>query len=95
MKPNNLHITDVKVFLLNNDNGNSKIKAFASIILNDAFRVTGMRIVEGAKGLFASFPRRKDTDGNFWDIAAPLNKELYQLIQDEVIHKYTVECATA
>jgi stage V sporulation protein G len=98
MKNNNLEITDVKIFMLKNEssnNGNGKTKAFASIVLNDAFRVTGIRIVEGEKGLFASLPRRKDNDGNFWQIVAPLNRELYQVIQDEIVHQYTVATATA
>lgn len=95
MKNNSIEITDVKVFLLKNHNGQSKIKAFASIVLNNVFRVSGLRVVQGDKGVFASLPRRKDKDGNFWDVAAPLNRELYQSIQDEVIHKFTVASATA
>ncbi len=101
MNSNSLQITDIKVFLLNNQNNNNdegkkgRTMAFASIVFNNAFRITGLRILQGAKGIFAAMPQRKDREGNFWDVAAPLNKDIYKLIQDEVLHKYTVLTAAA
>lgn len=90
-----IEITDVKIFLsARNRTGQEKTKAFASIVFNDCVRVTGIKVVEGERGLFVSLPRRKDQDGNFWQVVAPLNRETYQMIQDEVIHKYTVTVAT-
>ena len=100
MQNNNLNITSVKIFMPKenaggNGNGDSKVKAFASFVLNDGFRVSGVKIIDGEKGLFASLPKRRDADGNFWQVVAPLTREVYQYIQDELVHQYTVAQATA
>jgi len=91
---NTLEITNVKIFTLKNES-EKKIKARASIVFNDCFRVSNIKIIDGEKGLFVSLPKYIDDYGNHWQVAAPLNREMYQHIQDEVIHQYTVAKATA
>jgi len=88
-----LEVTNVKIFMLKNE-PDSKVKARASIVFNDCFRVSGIKVIEGEKGLFASLPKYRDDDGNFWQTAAPLNREMYQTIQDEIVHAYVVKRST-
>jgi stage V sporulation protein G len=79
-----VEITQVRVFPVNED----KLKAFASIIIDDCFVVSDIKIIQGASGLFISMPSKKRKNGMFRDIAHPLNSETRKLIEDQIIDKY-------
>ena len=81
-----MKITEVRVFPLSKKDSN--LKAFASITLEDAVCITGIRIVEGKMGLFVSMPQSKDNDGEYHDIAFPITKEAREEIQDAVLDAY-------
>ena len=79
-------ITNVKVKPLEKED--SKIKAVASITIDDEFVIHDIKVVEGTRGLFISMPCKKDLNGEFKDIAHPINTATRQYIQEKVIEKY-------
>ena len=81
-----MKITEVRVFPLSKKD--STLKAFASITLDDAVCITGIRIVEGKLGLFVSMPQSKDNEGEDHDVAFPITKEAREEIQDAVLDAY-------
>ena len=66
-----MEITEVRVFPVDDE----KLKAFVSIILDDCFVISDIKIIHGPKGLFVSMPSKKRKDGTFRDIAHPLNSD--------------------
>jgi stage V sporulation protein G len=79
-----MEITDVRVFPVNEE----KLKAFVSIILDDCFVISDIKIINGNTGLFLSMPSKKRKNGSFRDIAHPLNNETRKLIEEKVFEKY-------
>jgi stage V sporulation protein G len=79
-----MEITQVRVFPVNEE----KLKAFASIIFDDCFVVSDIKIIQGTQGLFISMPSKKRKNGMFRDIAHPLNSEMRRRIEEQVIEKY-------
>ena len=84
-----MKITDVRVRRVESD---SRLRAVASITIDDCFAVHELRIIEGKEGLFVAMPSRQSNDGTFRDIAHPINVETRKLIEDAVIAKYHEEC---
>ena len=66
----------------------SRMKGKASILLDDSFAVHDIRIIEGKDGLFIAMPSRKNADGEYHDIAHPINQETRQKIQDAIFKEY-------
>lgn len=69
-------------------NNNSKIKANASIKIDECFVVTGIKIIEGSNGLFMSMPSRKGADGSYKDVCFPVTKDARAAINDEILRAY-------
>lgn len=68
-----------------------KLKAFASIILNNCFVVKDLKVIEGNNGRFVAMPSRRGKDGIFHDIAHPLNQETRDTIEKTVLGAYERE----
>lgn len=64
------------------------VKGIASIILDDCFVVHDLRVVDGDRGYFVAMPSRKLPNGDFKDIAHPLNSETRELIQEAVLRAF-------
>lgn len=79
-----MEITDVRVFPVNEE----KLKAFVSIIIDDCFVVSDIKIISGTNGLFISMPSKKRKNGTFRDIAHPLNNETRRKIEERVLARY-------
>ncbi|MCL6582069.1 MAG: septation regulator SpoVG [bacterium] len=79
-----MEITDVNIYLVNGE----KLKAYATVIFDDAFVVRDMKIIHGNNGLFVAMPNKKTKDGTFRDVAHPLNKEMRKLIEESVLNHY-------
>ena len=79
-----MEVTQVRVFPVEEE----KLKAFVSIIIDDCFVVSDIKIIQGNNGLFISMPSKKRKNGTFRDIAHPLNSETRRRIEDRVIAKY-------
>jgi stage V sporulation protein G len=77
-------ITDVRVFPVDEE----KLKAFVSIIIDDCFVVSDIKIISGTSGLFISMPSKKRKNGTFRDIAHPLNSETRRMIEDRILACY-------
>ena len=84
-----IKVSDVRIHLVNRDE--NKMKAFASITINDCFVVHEIRIIEGENGLFAAMPSRKTPDGKFKDIAHPIKTEVRKYIEQLVLDAYSKE----
>ena len=82
-----MQITDVRVRIVD---GNAKMKAVASITLDEAFAIHDIKVIEGEKGLFIAMPSRKAADGEYRDIAHPINSETREKIQNIILEKYEI-----
>jgi len=80
-----MEITDVRVKKLNSDN---RLKAIAAITIDDCFVVHELRIIDGKDGLFVAMPSRKMPNGEFKDVAHPINQETRNRIESVVIEAY-------
>ncbi|HEY3120577.1 MAG TPA: septation regulator SpoVG [Vicinamibacteria bacterium] len=86
-----MEITDVKVIPVDDE----KLKAFVSIVFDQCFVVTDIKVIHGPKGLFVSMPSKKRKDGTFKDIAHPLNNQMRQYLEDKVLSVYKQQIAAA
>ena len=64
------------------------MKAVVSITIDDEFVVHDIKVIEGEKGLFIAMPSRKATDGEYRDIAHPINSSTRDRIQGIILDKY-------
>ena len=80
-----MNITDVRVRKMTKE---SKMKAVVSITIDDEFVIHDIKVVEGEKGLFIAMPSRKAADGEYRDIAHPINSETREKIQSIILENY-------
>ena len=83
-----MKITDVRVRKVE---GETRLKGVASITIDEAFAVHELRIIEGNEGLFVAMPSRKVPDGEFRDVAHPINLETREELEKQVLAKYEEE----
>jgi stage V sporulation protein G len=65
-----------------------RVRAYVSIVFDGCFMVNDLRIVEGKQGLFVSMPNRRRRNGDFKDIAHPLNQETRRWIEQRVLDEF-------
>lgn len=80
-----MNITDVRVRKVSKE---GKLKAVVSITMDDEFVVHDIKVIEGEKGLFIAMPSRKAADGEYRDIAHPINSQTRAGIQNIILEKY-------
>ncbi len=80
-----MQITDVRVRKVTKE---GKMKAVVSITIDDEFVVHDIKVIEGEKGLFIAMPSRRMTDGEYRDIAHPINSGTRDRIQNLILDKY-------
>ena len=80
-----MQITDIRVRMVSAD---SKMRAVVSVTFDDCFVVHDIKVIEGEKGLFIAMPSRKASDGEYRDIAHPINSETRNEIQDIILRKF-------
>lgn len=80
-----MNITDVRVRKIAKE---GKMKAVVSITIDEEFVVHDIKVIEGEKGLFIAMPSRKATDGEYRDIAHPINSGTRDMIQTLILGKY-------
>ena len=88
-----MNITDLRVRLISKSDG--KLKAVASITIDNAFVVHDIKIIEGNDGLFVAMPSRKTADGDYKDIAHPINTEVREALIKKVLAAYNEELSKA
>lgn len=80
-----MQITDVRVRKITKE---GKMKAIVSITLDDEFVVHDIKVIEGDKGLFIAMPSKKASDGEYRDIAHPINSSTRDSIQRTILYNY-------
>ncbi len=80
-----MEVTDVRLRRVNTD---GRMKAIASITFDNEFVVHDVRVIDGNNGLFVAMPSKRTPDGEFRDIAHPINSETRGKIQDAVLAEY-------
>ena len=80
-----MKITDVRIRRIAKE---GKMKAIVSITLDDEFVVHDIKVIEGEKGLFIAMPSRKTSNGEYRDIAHPINSQTREQIQEIILIEY-------
>ncbi len=80
-----MQITDVRVRKITAE---GKMKAVVSITLDDEFVVHDIKVIEGEKGLFIAMPSKKANDGEYRDIAHPINSDTRERVQKMILEAY-------
>ena len=80
-----MQITDVRVRKVAKE---GKLKAVVSITFDDEFVVHDIKVIEGEKGLFIAMPSKKAMDGEYRDIAHPINSGTRDRVQSTILEKY-------
>ena len=80
-----MQITDVRIRKVAKE---GKMKAVVSITIDNVFVVHDIKVIEGEKGLFIAMPSRKAADGEYRDIAHPINSDTRNMIQTLILEQY-------
>ena len=80
-----MQITDVRVRKIASQ---GKMKAIASITIDDVFVIHDIKVIESDNGLFIAMPSRKTPSGEFKDIAHPINTETREMLLKAILDKY-------
>ena len=78
---------DVRIYPLKKQEENST-KAFASVTVEDLIAIKGIRVVEGSKGHFVTMPQSRDNEGNYHDIAFPVNGDLRKAMNKAILDEF-------
>ena len=80
-----MQITDIRVRKITKE---GKMKAVVSVTFDEIFVVHDIKVIEGEKGLFIAMPSRRSGDGEYRDIAHPINSEMRDKLRKEILEKY-------
>lgn len=80
-----MKVTDVRVRKITKE---GKMKAVVSITLDEEFVIHDIKVIEGEKGLFIAMPSRRSGDGEYRDIAHPINSDTREKVQNIILEKY-------
>ena len=87
-----MQITDIRVRVVQKE---SKMKAVVSVTFDNCFVVHDIKVIEGEKGLFIAMPSKKTPDGEYRDIAHPINGDMRKLLMDAILDSYQKELENA
>jgi len=79
-----MEITQVKVFPVEEE----RLKAYVSIVLDDCFLVSDLKVIQGPNGVFVSMPSKRKKNGEFKDVAHPLNRETRERMERRILTEY-------
>lgn len=85
-----MQITDIRIRRVDKE---GKMKAVVSITIDEEFVVHDIKVIDGDKGLFIAMPSRKAADGEYRDIAHPINSDTRNKIQQMILDRYEQEAA--
>ncbi len=85
-----INITDVRVRIVK-QHEEGKLKAVASIIIDDCFAIHDIKIISGNDGVFIAMPSRKTSEGDFKDIAHPINTDTREALKEKILKAYEEE----
>lgn len=81
----NMEITDIRIKKVASE---GKMKAVASVTFDDAFAVHDVKVIEGPEKLFVAMPSRRTPDGEYRDIAHPINSDMRNMLESKVLAAY-------
>ena len=81
-----MKISDIRIRLVDKDD--SKLKAVASITIDDCFVIHDIKVIDGKEGYFISMPSKKTPDGEYKDIAHPINTETREALSARIIEAF-------
>ena len=84
-----MEITDVKVFPVNEE----RLKAYVTIVLDNAFLIRDLKVIQGPSGFFVAMPSKKRKDGTYKDLAHPINAETRSRMEAVILEAYHLEAA--
>ncbi|MBZ0270002.1 septation regulator SpoVG [bacterium] len=79
-----MELTDIRISIRDEE----KLKAFVTITFDECFVVRGVKIIHGNRGLFVAMPSRRRPDGTFQDIAHPIQSEMRDRLEEEILAAY-------
>lgn len=85
-----MEITDIRVFPVDED----KLKAFVTVVFDNCFVVSDIKVINGPNGLFISMPSKRRKNGTFKDVAHPLNSETRRMIEEKILARYEAALAS-
>lgn len=80
-----MEITDIRIRRMGTE---GKMKAVVSVTFDDALVIHDIKVIEGQDKMFIAMPSRKTPDGEFKDIAHPINAQMRDLLQTSIIEKF-------
>ena len=80
-----MKITDVRIRKVTKQ---GKMRAVVSVTFDNEFVVHDIKVIEGERGLFIAMPSKKSTDGEYRDIAHPINSDMRKTLQDTILEAY-------
>ena len=81
----NMEITDIRIQKVASE---GKMKAVASVTFDNAFAVHDVKVIEGPEKLFVAMPSRRTPDGEYRDIAHPINSDMRNMLESKVLAAY-------
>lgn len=81
----NMEITDIRIKKVASE---GKMKAVASVTFDNAFAVHDVKVIEGSEKLFVAMPSRRTPDGEYRDIAHPINSDMRNMLESKVLAAY-------
>ena len=81
----NMEITDIRI---KKGASEGKMKAVASVTFDNAFAVHDVKVIEGPEKLFVAMPSRRTPDGEYRDIAHPINSDMRNMLESKVLAAY-------
>ena len=81
----NMEITDIRIKKVASE---GKMKAVASVTFDNAFAVHDVKVIEGPEKLFVAMPSRRTPDGDYRDIAHPINSDMRNMLESKVLAAY-------
>ena len=88
-----ISISDVRVRIVKQHEDN-KLKAVASLIIDECFAIHDIKIISGNDGIFIAMPSRKTSEGDFKDIVHPINTETREMLKGIILKAYEEELKT-
>jgi stage V sporulation protein G len=80
-----MDITDIRIRKVNAD---GKLKAYVTVTFDESFVVHNVKVIEGENGIFIAMPSRRTKNGEYKDVAHPINTEFRGLLQDRILEEY-------
>ncbi len=80
-----MDITDIRIRKVNAD---GKLKAYVTVTFDESFVVHNVKVIEGENGVFIAMPSRRTKNGEYKDVAHPINTEFRGVLQDRILDEY-------